>query len=432
VGAGDRIVLRGPSESREASVGLHLLVKNGESVVRRLLSSVGPYLVEVVAVVNDTSDDTVAVLRSWERRDLVPGHRRPSVDVVEVTAATHPHLYLLDVPETYDVGESLVGERYEGPFTGQPLLADWAAARNLGWQLHRARWRLFLDVDDVVDDPQSLPGLCELLEERGFEAASTRYLTSTSGGSRERLARCDPRIRWEGKVHERLVGYDPARVAHVDGSLVVRDMRDSSGSGLRAPGRNLKVLYHQARSSGWDMSNRDTLYLAAEAKTCMPRLAAALLERYLPRSTWPAEAAWACSMLGEICEDEQSFAQASWWYERAIDYYPSVSASMRLCRSRLREGRHAEAVVAYEQGLRHMSEPQPLDQSDLLERSTPLLVAAALRELGRRAEAVHYCEVALAQHPGNRSIEHLLDVLRADDNEESLREYLADDGRLKS
>lgn len=432
MGAGDRIVLRGPSESCEASVGLHLLVKNGASVLRRLLSSVGPYLAEVVAVVNDTSDDTVAVLRSWEGRDLVPGHSRPSVEVVEVTAATHPHLYLLDVPETYAVGESFVGERYEGPFTGQPLLADWAAARNLGWQLHRARWRLFLDVDDVVDDPQSLPGLCELLEERGVEAASTRYLTPAGGGSRERLALNDQRIRWEGKVHERLVGYDPVKVAHVDGSLVVRDCRDSSGAGLRVPGRNLKVLYHQARSSGWDISNRDTLYLAAEAKTCMPRLAAALLERYLPRSTWSAEAAWACSMLGEICEDELSFAQASRWYERALEHYPSVAAAMRLCRSRLREGRHAEAVVAYEQGLRHMSEPQPLDQSDLLERSTPVLVAAALRELGRRTEARHYCEVALALFPGNHAIEHLLDVLRADDNEESLNDFLRNEGRLKS
>jgi tetratricopeptide (TPR) repeat protein len=214
-------------------------------------------------------------------------------------------------------------------------------------------------------------------------------------------------------VHERLVGYDERRVAHVDGSLVVRDCRDSSGAGLRAPGRNLKVLYHRARATGWDVSNRETVYLAAESRTVMPRLAAALLEAYLPRSLWPAEAAWACSMLGEICEDELSLPQASRWYERALDHYPSASACMRLCRSRFREGRHAEAVAAYERGLACLSAPQPLDQSDLLTRTTPVLAAAAMREVGRHSEAVDLCRRTKTAFPTSEAVAELLSQLEA-------------------
>jgi len=50
------------TESRCPTVALHLLVKNGESCVGRLIDNVGPYIHEVVAVVNDTTDKTIDVL----------------------------------------------------------------------------------------------------------------------------------------------------------------------------------------------------------------------------------------------------------------------------------------------------------------------------------------------------------------------------------
>ena len=118
----DVIKLARPEEiSVRPSVSLHLLVKNGESVVGRLLDCVGPYVEEVVAVLNDVTDRTADVLlRKCEQHGL-------RARLTEVTRESHPELYVLDVPATYQVGRPLVGESYEGPFsvkmswpTGQP------------------------------------------------------------------------------------------------------------------------------------------------------------------------------------------------------------------------------------------------------------------------------------------------------------------------
>jgi hypothetical protein len=405
----DVIKLARPEEiSVRPSVSLHLLVKNGESVVGRLLDCVGPYVEEVVAVLNDVTDRTADVLR---RKCEQHGLRSR---LFEVTRESHPELYVLDVPATYQVGRPLVGESYEGSFSGKMILADWAAARNVGWSAATCDWRLFLDADDVIDDPHCVPGLCQLLDARGLDVVASRYHYDRAPGGasrgdafRERLARNVPEIAWQGAVHECLAGYDRSRVAHVEGSLVVRDLRDSSGSEIRIPGRNLKVLYHWARAGGWQLTPREMVYLAAESRVCMPRLAARLIEMYLDVSTWDQERAWASSMMGEICENEQDFALASSWYERSLREYPGVLAAFRLARSRFRQGLWSEAVLAYEVGLRNKSVPQHLDGGEVYENATKVFVATCLHELGRHAEAAEVMRQAREKFPQSAALARL-------------------------
>ena len=322
-------VLRSPGEflpGTRPEVSLHLLVKNGEGCLPRLLHNVGRYVDEVVAVVNDTTDRTTSVLEEYSRRESF------QLDVVEVTSASHPGLYILDVPETYDVGPSLLGESCPGPFTGRPLLADWAGARNLGWRRCTKPWILFLDADDVVEDPEAIWGLCEVLAREGVEVAATRYAydVSADGKSlsecyRERLARNRPEITWSGAVHENLTGV--ARKAHVRGNLVVRDCKDNPGEGVRVPGRCLKVLYQLARSRAWAVEPRVLLYLAMESQKVLPDFCLALVDRYLDVSLWPEERAWACSMVGEVHEERGDFARASSWYERSLAEYPGSKSA---------------------------------------------------------------------------------------------------------
>jgi hypothetical protein len=394
-------------------VSLHLLVKNGESCVPRLLANVGKYLDEIVAVVNDTTDRTVEVLEQYAR-GRGEGFR---LVVVEVSSGTHPHLYVMDEPATYEVGESLVGESCPGPFTGRPLLADWSALRNLGWRKCTKPWILFLDADDVVTDPESVWGLCDALEARGVEMAATRYVydaasdgASRSESYRERLARNLPHIGWTGPVHETLQG--AKKTAHVQGNLVVVDMKDSEGKDVRLPGRCWKVLYHHARSRGWRVSPRILLYLALESKAEMPDFAVELVERYLDVSTWPEERAWACTVVGEILESRKDFAGASSWYERSLSEYPGSKSAYRLCRSRFREKLWRQVVDAYEVGIANQPVLQLLDGGPSYGDMCKILIASAWDKLGEPRKALQACEEALQAFPGNTNIILLRDQLR--------------------
>jgi len=409
------VVLKRPEQfalGERPRVSLHLLVKNGESCVGRLLDNVGPYIDEIVAVVNDTTDKTIALLREYaEFRGA-----KFRLDITEVTHATHPELYLLDVPETYAIGRPLAGEIYDGPFTGEPLLANWAAVRNLGWKRCSESWILFLDADDVIQDPESIPGLCTALDERDVELGCSRYVYSRTedGGSqsesyRERLIKNLPHIAWTGLAHEILEGQ--RKTAYISDNLIVNDMKDNLGSNIRLPGRCFKILYRDARSQDWKVSPRNLIYLAMEAKQMHPDISLAALDRYLELSLWPEERAWACAMAGEICENRKDHARASEWYERSLADHPGPKSAFRLCRSRFYEGKWQESVDAYTLGIEGSYGLQLIDSGPVYGDMSKLLVAAALDNLGRLGDAVSMCREAVKAFPNNSAVQKLMDHL---------------------
>ena len=417
-----KVELRHPDSfgsGERPTVSLHLLVKNGESCIGRLLENIGPYINEIVAIANDCSDRTVTILRKYaEFRGSEFG-----LQIIEVTPSTNPELYILDVPQVYTVGNSLAGETLPGPFSGDYLLADWAGIRNLGWGRCTKQWILFLDADDVVQDPEAIPGICFSLDGKRVlngaivddprllaDLAVSRYIfsateegASQSDAFRERICRNAPFISWAGVAHEVLRG--ARKTAQIDGNLVVRDMRDSTGDKIRVPGRCLKILYHHARSNDWVVSPRDLIYLGMEARSTMPDFAEAVLERYLTMSLWPEERAWACSMIGEIYEYRDDYLSASTWYVKALAEHPGSKAAFRLCRSRFHEAKWQEAVDAYHVGVENQRGVlQIIDNGPAYEDMSKILVTAALEKLGRRNEALVMCEETLKIYPQNPAL----------------------------
>ena len=220
-------------------ISLHLLVKNGEGVVGRLLENVGPYIHEIVALLNDCEDGTEQILTDYgAAHGLV-------VKIFHITRQMHPELYILDTKKTYEIGRSLNGEVFDGPFTEAPILADWSAVRNIGWRACTMPWRLFLDSDDVVQDPECLPGLVKLLEEQKVELCVTPYHYHVDeqerprGKSmRERLAINKSNIRWVNPIHEVLVG--TTRIAHVQTNFDCPRHARQQGKGRPRPGPQLQ------------------------------------------------------------------------------------------------------------------------------------------------------------------------------------------------
>lgn len=395
-----KIELRTPDKFTDEDrprVSLHLLLKNAESVIQRLLDNVGPYVMEIVCVLNDTTDSTRQILEHWS---LDTGKR---VDITEVTCESHPELYINDTYETYAKGRSLCGEDIGGPFMERPILADWSSIRNIAWERCQGDWRLFLDADDVIEDPHSIWGLIEVLDENGCDMALTRYLWNVDGegrarGSsyRERLARNVPDIRWVYPIHEVLHGH--SKQAVVDGNLVVTDLRDSAGEDIRIPGRNFKILYYHGRMSDWEISPRMLLQLA-EAGDVLPDFARHALGRYLDISTRPEERGWACCLIGESYDAEEEYESASEAYEASLKEYKGTKAAYQLCRSRYHEGKWEESIAAYEQGKKNSAVIQVVDDDPLQEKMTRILVADCLWRLSRFDEAMTMCDLAMEAFP---------------------------------
>jgi glycosyltransferase involved in cell wall biosynthesis len=449
-----------------SEISLHLLVKNGASVVGRLLDNVGPYVHELVAVLNDCEDDTESILAdkcAELNLSFIPVH---------VTRKTHPEFYILDTKRTYEVGRSLNGEDFHGPFTEEPILAEWAAARNAGWNACTKKWRLFLDSDDIVLDPECIPGLVKLLEKEGVELLVSPYHFHVDAqerprgkSMRERIALNKPVIRWVNPIHEVIAG--SSRVAHNQTNLIVRDMRDNQGKSIRIPGRNFKILYHRARANDWDVSPRLLADLIMEIRPmsgapAMLKLADDLLEKYMMDASWPEERGWVLAITGEMHEGHGHIEKAIELYKESLEIHPGSKTAWRLCRALFKraaamsearspsvgllttlpeqnttsekeeiykldeldasaehddvsesaaadkatalEGAWRDVVAAYKLGIAHKVVHQVLDDGPLHEEMEKIHVAGALIELGDFAEAKKFIDGAAVSFPESSPI----------------------------
>lgn len=411
--------LPSPDTINWPNVSLSLMVKNGESCVGRLLDSLlvsvdgrrVPCIREVVAVLNDTTDKTGDIIEEW-----CGAHRR-NMKLFDVTGVSNPEFYIHDTKRTYEIGRPLADETFGGPFLEAPILADWSAARNIGWNACSGEWRLFLDADDVVQDPHSIPGLVGALEENERDLAATKYEWNVgpdgrarSSSLRERLARNVPNIRWGYPIHECIIG--ARAVAHIDGTLIVRDMRDNRGVGVRVPGRNFKILYYNARLNDWEVSPRtlvnllmETRYMVSASGGIGLTFAEKLLETYLARSDWPEERGWAYALMGEIYASEERWDDASAMYVRSLDEHPGAKTAFRLAKSRFMQQDYRGTVDAYDLGVEHARNVhQALDDGEAFEDITKILVASALKELGHPRQAQEMCRQALAIFPNTSAL----------------------------
>ena len=433
-----------------STISLHLLVKNGAGVVGRLLENVGPYVHEVVAVLNDCTDETETIIATYCSEHGV------EFKPIHVTRQTHPELYILDSKRTYQVGKSLAGEDFDGPFTDETILADWAATRNIGWRACTKQWRLFLDADDVVQDPECLPGLCKLLEEQGVELCVSPYhyhvdsVERPRGKSmRERLAVNKPTIRWVSAIHENLSG--TTRVAHLQTNLVVRDMRDNKGMGIRIPGRNFKILYYHARMRDWDVSPRLLANLIMEVRLMagtlgMMEFADAILAKYMEDASWPEERGWVLALVGEMHESLGDLKTAIEHYKESLEIHPGSKTAFRLCRALFKNAcdikeklekiddeckeqpsdsidkklladlddtskalmsAWVSVVDAYNVGVANKVVHQVLDDGPLHEEMEKIHVAGALLELGKNTEAKEFVDAAVLAFPENSALKQM-------------------------
>lgn len=356
-------------------VSLSVVVKAGASDEwLAYLRAVVPKFGEVVVVVTDPLLRTIVA--GWKAEDGA------KIVVVDATPERRPGLYFPDVAGSYQAGEPLAGEAYEGPYTGRPVVADWSAVRNLGWSRCSLGWRAVLSSDERVRGLEDVGDVCRSAEEAGGQVV---YAPRTS--SRGRRTWCPvavqnvPELWWEGLVRER-VGDGTARpvlvdVVSVDGLKSSRDLADE-----------WKTLYRGARRRGWDVAPHtlvDMVRLAPSAG--VGQLVPALVRRHLEDSLDVEERAWACSLAGERAEEDGFLEEASGWYERSVAEDPGLKSFLRLSRVRFKLGDSAGCLEAFRRAVEVRSKVQWLDDGaeDLL--SSLLLANVSIADLGYVDEA---------------------------------------------
>ena len=282
-------------------LSVHMMILNGASVVERALRPLAALDAEVVVVDTDSTDGTPEFVEHL-CGETFPGDygkesRLRCKIAARLTPESHPGLYFKDLPSSWQTD-------MPGPFTGGPILRDWAAARNIGLDACHGDYILKLDADDeIVEGAAVLPSALQFLDSHpGIDFLMVPYEIMESftpnplyGFSAldhihtitmyDRIWRNKPAIRFAQAIHE----YPTGKGFLPDGQpnwfmvaqgLRFRDWRDSPGNGVRLSHRNYKVFmreYERLSSAKAEISPIFLLSTIGEVTEANPNLALSLL-----------------------------------------------------------------------------------------------------------------------------------------------------------
>jgi glycosyltransferase involved in cell wall biosynthesis len=242
-------------------LALNLLVLNGESVLPRMLASLWPknaekpVVDELVVVDTGSSDRTEELLDEFSRAAKLPRYSYHNIQ------PTSPYLF----PDSPVIFPPTWKPSY------QRLVSDWAEARNLALLDTTADYILKLDADDELRTPaENLWQLTEIMNSPGGQAIdfimSPYEIMDGHGELVEiqnyvRLWRNTGKIRWLQPIHEYLGGRTENNTYLTLTGCRVRDWRDSTGTGVRVPHRNLKVIeqYRRQHPEFMQMTTKETV-----------------------------------------------------------------------------------------------------------------------------------------------------------------------------
>jgi len=143
-------------------MSIHMMVLNGAKVIERALRPFATIADEVELVDTGSIDGTPEFVKHLCSTKFPGEFGEKSRLRCQVAALirpeTHPEMYFRDRPSSWAM-------EMPEPFTGQPMLADWAAARNMGVCRCQGEYILKLDADDEVLDPGNILPVLKFLDD---------------------------------------------------------------------------------------------------------------------------------------------------------------------------------------------------------------------------------------------------------------------------
>ena len=271
-------------------LSIHMMILNGAGVIERALRPFARLDAEAVVVDTGSSDGTPEFVQHLCSEKFPGDYGRESRLRCKIAArlspGSHPGLYFEDSPSSWRTP-------MPGPFTGIPILRDWAAARNVGLDSCSGEYILKLDADDeLVEGAENIPSTLRHMDANpGLDFLMCPYEIMESPELIEtivmydRLWRNKPNIRFTQVIHEYLLGKGKTSTNQPNWSMAARglrfrDWRDSPGAGVRIAHRNYKVFmreYERMEDAGIEPSPAFLLSTIGEVTDADPVLALRLL-----------------------------------------------------------------------------------------------------------------------------------------------------------
>jgi len=221
------------------SLCLSVIARNESARLEKHFKQLMPYLTEAILIDTSSTDDTIEVAQKLGFRTF------------EFTPTTNPEAFFPD------------------PDTQRPILADFAAARQLSFDKANSEFIMWADCDDLIVRPENLSTICRTMNEENMNVGLCKYYTMLDRVDRDtwlwraRIIRNGRGYKWEGRVHEVIPlksedynAFHAVQWQHQQYSNVRSDV-----VGIKR--RNYKILKHLYDSG--DHSFRTIYYLGVES-----------------------------------------------------------------------------------------------------------------------------------------------------------------------
>lgn len=395
------------------TVSLVIMALNAEATIERTIRSVEEHVDDLELVDSGSSDKTVEIVLDWGRRTGKPAF------VSYFSPVTRPEAFIKDSPENFEGAP----EKF-APYTGLPLLINWAALRNFTLAQGTGDYVLMMDADDVWVKGH-IPDMVRHMEHHKGDTMTTNYEYDSGGKICQgrnytwrifRRSSIGTIINFEGPTHEAITFMGKVLAAS---DVVVRDTKENKGVGVRVPNRALKILWHYCNQRNWDWNNIDQrwhYYLAVESRGAIPEKSMEWMNLYFQRSDTPLSMRANMRLglgdlymaMGDNVMATESFLLAASELEYPDPYFHAARSAYQYALEaggagevELRKSRVETVVNLLNKGL-SLVEPKVnpvILINPALRPSSYVLLADCLGFLGRFSEAISVAEKALMMFP---------------------------------
>ena len=270
-----------------------MIVKDEEGNLGQCLDSVRAHVDELIVVDTGSTDRT---------REIAIQH---GAHVHQFDHRNHPEAFFLDDEATCKQFGA------PGAYSGEWALADFGAARNESFKHATCDYVMWIDADDVLEQPEKIREVVADMEARnvGMAFLSYNYAQDHLGRVyyrqwRERIFRRNT-ADWVNPVHEVLIPRLPISMPTQYPAPIYSHRRKADRKSI--PHRNYKILLRQAwqlktANPSAKLDPRILFYLGQEARFVEPQRAIGFYEEYLQISGWPEERAAAHNAIGNMLE----------------------------------------------------------------------------------------------------------------------------------